>query len=140
MTKEELKQLFKQKIIPHQRTPYHFQRIEAPQYEVSAYNPFCGDKYCIQISKDHQGYFQGIGCAISQASTSILLQRIEGMSGNEIVEYCQQFLQALAQDAPVPDEELTVLAALKHFDGRMDCITLPWKALEDYFRELAANE
>ncbi len=136
MTKEEIKKLFKEKIVPHQRNPYHFRKIEKPQHEVLAYNSFCGDKYCIQISEDHQAYFQGIGCAISQASTSLLLQRIEGMSGIKVAEYCQEFLQALAQDAPLPDEELAILAALKHFDGRMDCITLPWKALGDYFREL----
>jgi len=135
MTKEELKQLFKEKIVPHQRTPYHFQRIENPQHEIQAYNPFCGDKYHIQISKDHQGYFQGMGCAISQASTSILLQRIEGLPGDDIAEYCHNFLQALADDSSLADEELAVLTALKHFDGRMDCITLPWKALRDYFKE-----
>ncbi|WKN43494.1 iron-sulfur cluster assembly scaffold protein [Tunicatimonas pelagia] len=135
MTKEELRQLFKEKIVPHQRNPYHFQSIEKHRHEVLAYNPFCGDKYHIQISGDQQGYFQGIGCAISQASTSVLLQRIEGMSDAEMADYCQQFLQALAQDEPVPDDELAVLAALKHFEGRMDCITLPWKALLDYFKE-----
>ncbi|MEO0332921.1 MAG: iron-sulfur cluster assembly scaffold protein, partial [Bacteroidota bacterium] len=127
----------REKTQPYQRDPYHFQLIKNPQHEVSAYNPFCGDKYTIQFTNENQAYFQGIGCAISKASTSLLLQRIEGMSGAEIIAYCQQFLQALGEDQPVEDEELAVLVALKHFDGRMDCITLPWKALQDYFTELA---
>ncbi|MEM8965571.1 MAG: iron-sulfur cluster assembly scaffold protein [Bacteroidota bacterium] len=137
MTRDEIKQLFKEKIVPHQREPYHFQLVENPDYEVPAYNPFCGDKYTIQFTNEQQAYFQGIGCAISKASTSLLLQRIEGMSGAEIIAYCQQFLQALEEDQPIQDEELAVLASLKYFDGRMDCITLPWKALQDYFTELA---
>lgn len=138
MTKEELKQLFKEKILPHHRDPYHFEKVEAATHSIAAYNPFCGDKYHLQLLTEgatiRQGYFQGFGCAISKASTSLLLQRVEGKTESEIAEYCQQFLKKLAENAPIDDEELQILAALKQYDGRVDCITLSWKALADYFR------
>ena len=139
MTREELKQVFKEKILPHQHHPYHFEKVSDPNYEVLAYNPFCGDKFTLQLLGKgeviDQGYFQGFGCAISKASTSLLLQRIEGKSEKEITDYCQQFLKDLEENKPLQDEELQILATLKKFDGRVDCITLPWKALVAYFRE-----
>jgi len=137
MTKEELRQLFKEKILPHQRSPYHFESISSPSEEVSAYNPFCGDKYTLQLQKEGKGideaYFQGFGCAISQASTSILLQRIEGKTEREITDYLEKFLEHLEQGTLTDDEELNVLIHLKSFDGREDCITLAWKALLEHF-------
>ena len=136
MSKDELKQLFKEKILPHQHHPYHFEKVTEPSHEVLAYNPFCGDKFTLQLVEEEgkvcEGYFQGFGCAISKASTSLLLQRIEGKSAREIVDYCQQFLKDLEEDHAIQDEELQILAALKKFDGRVDCITLPWKALVEY--------
>lgn len=139
MTKEELKQLFKEKILPHQRAPYHFETIEASDDSVLAYNPLCGDKFTLQLQKDSDSvssaYFHGFGCAISQASTSLLIQRIEGKTQSQIVDLCQRFLNALDNDQPLDDEELRVLAALKKFDGRVDCITLPWKALLAHYTE-----
>nr|WKN35269.1 SUF system NifU family Fe-S cluster assembly protein [Tunicatimonas sp. TK19036] len=136
MTKDELKQLFKEKILPHHHHPYHFEKVANPTHEVLAYNPFCGDKFTLQLRGEgktiDQGYFQGFGCAISKASTSMLLKRVEGKSEKEIIEYCQQFLEYLAEEIPMNDEELQILAELKKFDGRVDCITLPWKALVEY--------
>lgn len=136
MTKEELRRLFKEKILPHQRVPYHFEAVSSPTVEVLAYNPFCGDKYTLQLQKDgeniERAYFQGFGCAISQASTSILLQRIEGKTNREIAEYLRQFLENLEQGNLTEDEELNVLIHLKSFDGREDCITLAWKALLEH--------
>jgi nitrogen fixation NifU-like protein len=136
MTKEELRQLFKEKILPHQRSPYHFESISSPSEEVLAYNPFCGDKYTIQLKKEGKGideaYFQGFGCAISQASTSMLLHRIEGKSDSELANYLKHFLANLEQGTLTEDEELNVLIHLKSFDGREDCITLAWKALLEH--------
>jgi len=139
MTKEELRQLFKEKILPHQRSPYHFELVNSPTEEVVAYNPFCGDKYTLQLQKKaeslNKAYFQGFGCAISQASTSILLQRIEGKTDSEVADYLKQFLTSLEQGTLTDDEELNVLIQLKSFDGREECITLAWKALLDHMQK-----
>ncbi|MEM9676094.1 MAG: Fe-S cluster assembly sulfur transfer protein SufU [Bacteroidota bacterium] len=139
MKKEELRQLFKEKILPHQRSPYHFESISSPSEEVLAYNPFCGDKFTLQLQKEGEdidkAYFQGFGCAISQASTSILLQRIEGKTKREIINYLKMFLENLEHGTLTDDEELNVLIHLNSFDGREDCITLAWKVLLEHWNQ-----
>ena len=139
MTKEELQILYKDKIIPENKTPYHFEKKDTADWEVAAYNPMCGDKYQLQLDlegeKISQAHFHGIGCAISRASTSILLKKVEGKSQEEVRILVKRFLDSIKSDdvASFDEEELNVLVELKNFDGRVDCITLSWEGL---WREL----
>ncbi len=135
MTKEEIQVLYKEKIIPESREPYHLGRNEEANFKITAYNPMCGDKYFLDLEKVNgkieSGYFDGFGCAISKASTSILLRNIEGKEEYEVLEFCKNFLQQLESNSPekLEEETLNILAELRNFEGRMDCIKLSWEAL-----------
>ena len=99
MTKEEIQELYRQQILPENKAPYHFEKVVSDR-TVKAYNPMCGDKYELYIDKEsgklNEVHFHGIGCAISKASSSILLKKVEGMSYQQAANYCQTFLTALA--------------------------------------------
>ncbi len=139
MTKEEIQSLYKDKILPENKAPYHFEKVDA-DHSVKAYNPMCGDKYELYFENDDQlldqVHFHGIGCAISKASTSILVRRIEGMTEEEAEEYCKKFLEAINSSDPdsLSDEDLKILVELKNFEGRVDCIKLSWEALYDFLK------
>ena len=139
MTKEEFQQLFKEKIIPESKNPYHFEALKDSTHNIEAYNPMCGDKYSLFINEDsniiESAYFDGIGCSISKASISLLLKNIEGKSREEIIKICKHFLASTETENTLldfPEDAIEVLIALKNFEGRMDCVKLGWESLIKY--------
>ena len=120
--------------MPENKNPYHFEKKDTGT-AVQAYNPMCGDKYTLYLDSD-QAHFHGIGCAISKASTSLLLKNIEGMTDDQQMDYCRSFLEAIKNDGPFDDfaEPLQVLGELKKHEGRVDCIELSWKALLNHLK------
>lgn len=136
MTKiENLKTLYQQKIIPHSKKPYHFEKRAEATKIIKAYNPLCGDKFELYLELENDliksVYFHGFGCAISKASTSILAKKAEGMKWDDFKIFSEKFLTIIADDkeATFNDEELNILNEIKHFNGRMDCVKLSWEAL-----------
>jgi len=135
MTREELEELYKNKILPESRNPYHFEKKEKPGEEILAYNPMCGDKYQLYLDQEgneiNEMHFHGIGCAISKASTSILLKKMEGRSYSEASKLITPFLDGLTSPEAnsLGDEELDILLELRNFDGRVDCIKLSWESM-----------
>ncbi|MEL7004911.1 MAG: Fe-S cluster assembly sulfur transfer protein SufU [Bacteroidota bacterium] len=141
MKKEELKRLYREKILPHNKAPYHFEKIEGASEEILAYNPTCGDKFTLYLEEEKEtlksAHFHGFGCAISKASSSILLQQIEGKSKEEIIKLCHSFIEALEKPESIPfdDEALNILVELKNFEGRIDCVKLSWESLLKHLQE-----
>lgn len=140
MTKEEIQERYKALILPENKNPYHFSE-EKREVNIEAYNPMCGDKYELHLDESGDNIkeisFHGIGCAMSKASTSLLLKEIEGKSKGEVKELCKQFISAICDDGDASSlsEGLQVLAELKNFDGRVDCIQLSWKALLEHLEK-----
>lgn len=139
MTKEELQELYKSKIIPESREPYHFQNDLDSEPKVKANNPICGDKYELHF-EDSNGkfdnvHFHGIGCAISMASTSFLIREIEGLNMEEAKKLIEDFLIALKgeENIELKSEGLKILSELRNFGGRMDCVKLSWEGMKEYF-------
>ncbi len=144
MTKEELQLLYKEKILPEIKSPYHFGIIDNPTHTIYAYNPICGDHFQLFLNgkgKRCSGvHFHGFGCAVSKSSTSFLLRHIEGKEWAEIKKVCDSFLNSLQGTTPDKnytneDEVLQILISMKNFDGRQDCISLSWKAMYDFLEE-----
>jgi len=140
MKKEELKRLYREKVLPHNKAPYHFEKVEDAPVEILAYNPTCGDKFTLYLDTENEGiksaHFHGFGCAISKASSSIMLQQIEGRSRDEVINLCKSFIEALGnQDStPFDEEALNILIELKNFEGRIDCVKLSWESLLKHLR------
>lgn len=139
MNKEELKARYKALILPESKDPYHFEMKEGI-HPISAYNPMCGDKFRLFVENDektiNQAHFDGIGCALSKASTSIMLREIEGKSREEIIGLVEDFIKAVngKEYSSALSKELKTLAELRNFDGRIDCILLSWKALLQHLK------
>jgi len=141
MTKEEVQQLYKEKILPESKNAYHFEENDEAELILEAYNPMCGDKYKLYFDfedeKVRSVHFHGFGCAVSKASTSLLARELEGKEKVEVRGIVSSFLQALKEKdhTQTSNDNLKILIELMNFDGRQDCIELSWKALEKELNE-----
>lgn len=128
-----MKVAYKQLVLPESKSPYHFNTMDGA-IVIEAHNPICGDHYQLFVKKSMTKVnvsFHGFGCALSKASTSILLKEVEGKTKSEAIDICHAFIQSFStkQDSTLCSEQLKALIALKDFDARLDCILLSWKAL-----------
>lgn len=138
MKKEELKRIYRQQVLERNKNPYHFEKREEATGHCLAYNPICGDKFTLYLDCDHENiqsaHFYGFGCALSKASTSILMEKIEGTPQRDVIALCQMFLAAVKGGQPVDPKDLALetLAQMRNYQGRLDCITLSWQTLLDH--------
>jgi nitrogen fixation NifU-like protein len=83
--------LYREQILEHHRTPHNFGVLEQPSVSIDGRNPSCGDLITMQLKLDDAGVitdvaFSGRGCAISQASASLLTDELRGKHADEITE------------------------------------------------------
>lgn len=98
---EPLEDIYDDHILDHFECPYHKGHLEHPTCSHSDRNPICGDQITVELLVDDQNhvkeaYFDGKGCAISQAAASILCEEIEGKSLDELKDFqAPQMLELL---------------------------------------------
>ena len=134
----DLSDLYQQIIVDHNRAPRNFKKLPHPTREAEGANPLCGDqiKLEVELAGDRIADigFQGSGCAISQASASLLTGAVQGKSTADAQELFRQVHAMLtsAPGTPVDTAKLGKLAALagvRQFPVRVKCASLPWHTL-----------
>ena len=141
---EELDDLYHETILEHRRHPRDSDRLEDPDITADGVNPFCGDEIHIQIALDSEGRvarvgLQGVGCAINQATGSMLSDAIRGKTLDE-VEALSKAFNGLMTGGPHPDGlgDLTTLESVRQFPVRIKCALLAWSALDDGIEDYTA--
>lgn len=137
----DLRTLYQSLIMDHGRNP----RNKRPMDEHGSncrcqegYNPLCGDKLKLYARTDGQTLqdlsFDGEGCAIFTASSSMLTEVLKGRSVEEVRGIVEQYLAMLMDEDSEVDVDglgkLAVFGGVKEFPARVKCATLPWRALE----------
>jgi nitrogen fixation protein NifU and related proteins len=89
--------LYREYILEHYKRPHHFGELEAPYLEAHDTNPLCGDELRVQLRLDGDNRvadvaFSGQGCAISQASASMVSDEIIGMPIDDVLRLDKQFV------------------------------------------------
>ncbi len=133
----ELRELYQEIIIDHNRNPRNHHEMSNATTQANGFNPLCGDKLTV-YAKLEQGLvsdvsFVGCGCAISQASASLMTDAIKGKTIKEAHEIFQKVHHMLTQEENTEltlIDKLTVLAGVKAFPARVKCATLAWHTLE----------
>jgi nitrogen fixation protein NifU and related proteins len=92
--------LYRDQILEHYTRPHNFGRLEEHDLEFEDSNPFCGDEQRVEIKLDEGGRvagiaFEGKGCAISTAATSMLTDELEGMTREELLALPKGFVLEL---------------------------------------------
>jgi nitrogen fixation protein NifU and related proteins len=88
-------QLYREYILEHYKHPHNHGTLEQADMEAHDVNPLCGDELTFQLALDDQGKvsevaFDGHGCAISQASASMLSDELKGLSAEELLKLDRQ--------------------------------------------------
>ena len=81
--------LYREEILAHYKRPHHWGELDAPDLEFEDTNPLCGDELKVQLKLADDGTiedvrFSGHGCAISQASASMISDEIKGMNVDDV--------------------------------------------------------
>jgi nitrogen fixation NifU-like protein len=114
-------QLYREQILDHYKRPHNFGRIEDPDLEFEDTNPFCGDEQHVMLRLDAGGRvaevaFEGQGCAISTAATSLLTDELVGKTRAELLA--------------LPKEEVLDLLGIEISATRMKCAMLGLKVVK----------
>lgn len=131
----DLRELYQDLIFDHYRQPRNYGPLEHANRKAEGYNPLCGDKISLaMIVKDgviSDIRFEGVGCAISTASASLMTESLKGKDEGEALNMLKDF-QALVTGVAVPDAmgKLAVLAGVQAFPQRVKCATLAWHTMQ----------
>ena len=138
MALDELDGLYRDAILDHSRNPRNRDRVEAPDISADGVNPFCGDEVHIQVALDDDGRvarigLQGVGCAINQASGSMLTEAVHGRTLEEISAASEAFRNMMQgrDDEAAVEAPLDSLAGVKQVPVRIKCALLAWSTLDD---------
>lgn len=136
---QELRELYQQVILDHNKSPRNFRLIEHPTNHAEGYNPLCGDSLNVFLSVNDKGIiedisFQGSGCAISKASASLMTSMLKGKTVAEAEHIFNKFHELVTDklgDNPDIDDlgKLAVFAGVKEFPVRVKCASLAWHTM-----------
>ena len=132
----DLKDLYRDVIIDHNRQPRNFGRLDPADAHAEGFNPLCGDRLELFVALEGERLkdlkFEGKGCAISVASASLMTETLKGKTRSEAQRYFDEMHALLTQADHVPTLELGKLAALsgvRAFPVRVKCASLCWHTL-----------
>jgi nitrogen fixation NifU-like protein len=140
----DLKALYQEIILDHNRNPRNFKIMEDASCSVDGYNPLCGDHYTIYLKLDHDVIteisFQGSGCAISKASASVMSTVLQGKTRAEAKVWFDNFHRLVRGENKNEKsvEEIGKLAAfagVSEFPARVKCAILPWHTMKNALEE-----
>jgi nitrogen fixation NifU-like protein len=137
---QSLRELYQDVILDHSRHPRHFGRLPQASHSGEGHNPLCGDRITLDLSLDDRNRiadvaFEGKGCAISQASASLMTDMLIGRTVEEAEKLMGGFLHLVkgeeSDDLPPEDRErLEVMAGVSAFPMRVKCATLAWHTMK----------
>ena len=134
----DLKELYRDVIIDHNRHPRNFGRLEPADAHAEGFNPLCGDRLDLYLALDGDRIrdlrFEGKGCAISVASASLMTEALKGRTRADAQRYFDAVHGLLTRADHVPAIDLGKLAALsgvREFPVRVKCATLAWHTLRN---------
>ena len=144
---DEMQELYRQVILDHNRNPRNFGALADATRVVAGVNPLCGDKMTLYVKlgdgKIEDIRFQGTGCAISVASSSLMTERVKGLpvgAALQLFAKVHDLLTGSSEQEPAADlEKLAALGGVREFPSRVKCASLGWHALKSAVADDAAT-
>ena len=133
----ENRNFYNEILTEHNMHPDFKHDIEDADIVLDGINPSCGDEIQLKLKTD--GAFVGDGCAISQASTDIMLGMIIGQSKEKALEYADIFMRMIRGEASDEEidslEEASALRDISHMPARVKCAMLGWRTLSEALKD-----
>ena len=133
----DLSDLYQEVILDHYRNPHNFREMTDADCSAEGYNPLCGDKLTVYLRMEGgvvgEVTFTGSGCAISQASASVMTDAVKGKTPEELRELFARFRKLVTDEESEADietlGELAAMSGVRAFPTRVKCATLGWHTL-----------
>ena len=139
----ENRNFYNEILTEHNMHPDFKHDIEDADIVLDGINPSCGDEIQLKLKTDGDiitdGAFVGDGCAISQASTDIMLGMIIGQSKERALEYADIFMRMIRGETSDEEidslEEASALRDISHMPARVKCAMLGWRTLYEALKD-----
>ena len=139
----ENRNFYNEILTEHNMHPDFKHDIEDADIVLDGINPSCGDEIQLKLKTDGDiitdGAFVGDGCAISQASTDIMLGMIIGQSKEKALEYADIFMRMIRGEASDEEidslEEASALRDISHMPARVKCAMLGGRTLSEALKD-----
>jgi len=138
----DLKELYQDIILEHGKSPRNFGKCEKYTHEAKGHNPLCGDQVQVYLKLNNEKKvedltFEGSGCAISIASTSIMTELVKGKSVETAKKIVIDILNMIKSTSEIKSNDLSKdqkmivmsLSGVKQYPMRVKCATLAWHTL-----------
>lgn len=136
----ELTDLYQEVILDHNRQPRNFHKMEGANHHAEGFNPLCGDRCTVYLKLDDDVIgdisFEGSGCAISKASSSIMTTAVKGKRVADVDKLFATFhdlVTGKSDASKVSNEDLgklQVFSGVSEFPARVKCASLAWHTLK----------
>jgi len=144
----DLKQLYQDIILEHGKSPRNFGKCEKYTHEAKGHNPLCGDQVHVYLKLNSEKKledlkFQGSGCAISIASTSIMTELVKNQSIESAKKIIIEFINMIKTSSEIKSNDLNEdqkikimsLSGVRQYPMRVKCATLAWHTLTSAIEE-----
>jgi len=144
----DLKELYQDIILEHGKSPRNFGKCEKYTHEAKGHNPLCGDQVHVYLKLNNEKKvdnvtFEGSGCAISIASTSIMTELVKGKPLEVAKKIVMDFLNMIKNTQEIKSNDLDEdqkikimsLSGVKQYPMRVKCATLAWHTLTSAIEE-----
>ncbi|KAA0084295.1 SUF system NifU family Fe-S cluster assembly protein [Mycolicibacterium sp. P9-64] len=145
-----LDQMYQEVILDHYKHPHHRGLREPFGAEVHHVNPTCGDEVTLRVALSDDGEsisdisYDGQGCSISQASTSVLTDQIIGQNVHDALATIAAFSEMVSSRGTVEGDEDVIgdgvaFAGVAKYPARVKCALLGWMAFKDALAQASAQ-
>ncbi len=129
----DLSDLYQQVILDHNRRPRNRGKLPQATRVAHGDNPSCGDQCSVYLNLDGDKIseitFDGNGCAISQASASLMTTQLKGKTATEAETLFNEFHEIVTSGKEPEDiSDVAAFAGVHAFPARIKCATLGWHA------------
>lgn len=141
---EDLNNIYNELIMEHSMNSYNKKKLENADYCEVGHNPNCGDEITLELKLNgdiiEDMAFSGHGCAISQASTSIMIDVLKGKTIKEAKEIIKTFIDMIKRKTKSEEElekleEAIAFRNVANMPARVKCALLAWHTIEDMLNE-----
>lgn len=141
---EDLNNIYNELIMEHSMNSYNKKKLENADYCEVGHNPNCGDEITLELKLNgdiiEDMAFSGHGCAISQASTSIMIDVLKGKTIKEAKEIIKTFIDMIKRETKSEEElekleEAIAFRNVANMPARVKCALLAWHTIEDMLNE-----
>lgn len=145
---DDLNDVYNELIMEHSMNSYNKRKLENADLSCMGHNPNCGDEITLEIKLNgniiEDMAFSGHGCAISQASTSIMIDTLKGKTIDEAKEIIKTFIEMIKREIKDESElkkleDAIAFKNVSNMPARVKCALLAWHTIEDMLKDKEGN-